>query len=280
MLACLKTYLKITGTTYDKQLNLFLSIAKSLAAGYIAKPIEIGDVLNVEFGKIYADDELFLAQYPIYSVAQLRVSTSYKFDTSSEYDEPTVLFIDPLKGKLKLDEPYSGDYRAKYKAGYDFIQFDGETIVCEGKTITFTGVYNINDAIDLLNDTFDNVTVSYSETTNLFTFVETSTPTQLTIDIVFSSSRIANLFSFQNLSYPLSNSHTGESAISWFPDDIKNALLMIADKIFDISKATAAQPKFRHKKIVHQQGFQTEFTVDDIPVEAKSILDKYMRVYL
>ena len=274
MLAIVKKYLKITSATKDAQLKLAIDMAISMAAMYINKPLIIEEQFQ-DYGKVRAEDDVYLINYPIYSLDQLRISTTFKFDTSGEYDTPTILFTDNLKGMLKLDQNYSGDFRARYKSGYDYKVFQDQTITINSVDTDITdGLYNIEDMEDFITNETTSALV-YDEDTNKFKFTHTASH-----ELIFGSDLLRKLFGFDDLTNDAAATHTSDNEVFWLPENMIAAINIITDKIHDISKMLSGNVSFRKKKIVHQDGLQTEFSLDDIPIEAKQLLDPFKRIYL
>ncbi len=182
---------------------------------------------------------------------------------------------------LKLDQNYSGDFRARYKSGYNYMVFQDQIITINDIDIAITdGIYTIEDFITFFDADADaitaNTTLTYSESTNKFTFNHDSN----SYTLVFSSNTLKNLFGFNTLSNTAAITHASNNEVFWLPGNMIAAINIITDKVHDITKMLSGNIDFRKKKVVNQDGFQTEFNLDDIPIEAKQLLDPFKRIYL
>lgn len=301
-----KSFLKISGNTYDTFLNALIDDATEAIESYIGKRIITRQFIEYHDGK--SKESLITNQYPIYNIDSIYDDADHDFESEDLIaTDDYRIYYDEGRVELVNDEGSfdNGKQNVKitYKAGYSrFLLLDEtnnyidvretggaivpvEIPVASLPDDTLWKGYDANDLAAAIQTALrDNVTlgynyiVTYNHDTQKFTI---STNTNFSIKFSTGASKsksIANVIGFNStMDTSTSTSVSSINPVTGVPRDFR----LIANKLisFWFDHSGYGKGVGNVSSVSMPAGAGTVSYITDIPSDVKTMLEKYSRTF-
>lgn len=282
-------YLKVSSPDNRSTLRTFLSGASDTFQEECNRDLTLSK--HVEFRTGDGSDNLQLDNYPIQSPEDLKIwlTEEREYIDDNLLTKDTDYILDEEIGKITLiDETFDenkNNIKVEYYAGFSkYIVDESNNILAidEGSgsenTEVDTGKYNARELADKIetnlndNSNLSNTyTVTYNRDTQKFVFSEDAT-----FDIKSSNSIMLDLIGLDDEDKTGEKKYISDNRRTGMIQDIQNAVMMLAQKLYDLSKHGDGRLGIR--SVNNGQGYDKKFMVDPLPPYVQRKINVYGKV--